>query len=206
METLLSNQRRATATFRAEGGREYLVAPVRMIVPGVLPGSKGPLFYPHSEINRNVTSWHGVPLTLGHPVVAGENVSASHPGVLDGVGLGEVRNPRGGKSLDAEAWFDVEKVRKVAPDILARLGRGERIELSTGLFTENDVASVGSSFAGRPYTHVARNYIPDHLAILPGGRGACSLADGCGVLVNRRGVRPSVTAVLNRLVTNLSRS
>jgi hypothetical protein len=33
---------------------------------------------------------------------------------------------------------------------------------------------------------VARNYRPDHLAVLPDQRGACSLTDGCGVMVNTK--------------------
>src|SRR5690606_13771547 len=32
-----------------------------------------------------------------------------------------------------------------------------------------------------PYHSVARDYKPDHIAILPDRIGACSIADGCGV-------------------------
>lgn len=204
METLLANQRRTAGTRTVrEGGLEYLVAPVRMIVPGVLAGSKGPLFYPPEEINRNVADWEGIPLTLGHPYSpASGPLSAASPGVREKFGLGWVRNPRGGKSLDAEAWFDVAAVRRLAPEILDRLGRGEKIELSTGLFTNNVPAPPGSNFNGRPYSAVATDYKPDHLAVLLGERGACSLADGCGVLVNAGGA--DLKAVLAKLLQRLA--
>jgi hypothetical protein len=41
---------------RRMGGRDYLVAPLSLIVPGVLNGSQGPLYYPEEEIARNLRS------------------------------------------------------------------------------------------------------------------------------------------------------
>jgi hypothetical protein len=55
------------------------------------------------------------------------------------------------------------------------------------LFTDNETAPPGASHLGRPYNFVARNYRPDHLAILPDQRGACSIEDGCGLNTNRLG-------------------
>ena len=57
------------------------------------------------------------------------------------------------------------------------------MELSTGLFTDND-ETAGVSPKGRNYEAVARNHRPDHMAVLPDQVGACSINDGCGVLVN----------------------
>lgn len=36
------------------------------------------------------------------------------------------------------------------------------------------------------FKRIARNLNPDHLALLPGGTGACSWEDGCGVRANER--------------------
>jgi len=36
------------------------------------------------------------------------------------------------------------------------------------------------------YIAIAHNHRPDHLALLPGGRGACSVEDGCGIRVNKK--------------------
>ncbi len=184
--------RRAT-----RNGRSYLVAPASLIVPGILAGSKGPLYYPPDEVFANSDSWQDIPLVVYHPTRNGRHISASSQGVYEESGVGFLEKPgnRNGK-LGADAWFDVEHVRLVDdrlsainpafPRILPRLEAGKPIELSTGLFTENIIAPAGYlDHRGLPYVGmIARNYKPDHLAILPDQVGACSLNDGCGVLVN----------------------
>jgi len=166
-------------------GRSYLVADMTLIVPGVLNGSQGALYYPPDEIAKNYKAWANAPLTLGHPTANGRHVSARAPGVRDRLGLGEVRTPavrRKDGALVAEGWFDEARVKKVAPSVHNALLRGEKIELSTGLFTDNAPVENGvCPRTGRQYTHLARNYRPDHVAILPDQTGACSLNDGCGV-------------------------
>lgn len=165
-------------------GREYIVAPLSMIVPGVLPGSKGSLYYPPQEVARNARGWDGMPITVNHPTdpMTNESLSARKRGVWGRQGIGRVKSTTFNGKLQAEGWFDVKRTAQVDNRILAALNRGESIELSTGLFTDNEYAP--GSHNGRPYTHIARNYRPDHLAVLPDQRGACSREDGCGVLVN----------------------
>lgn len=168
------------------GGREYLVAPLTLIVPGVLNGSQGPLYYPADEIERDFMAWNEMPIVVYHPQsVDGSHVSAQSPGVLDKQGIGYVRRPAYNGKLTAEGWFDAERTRTVDQRVYDALLRNEPQELSTGLYTDNEPAENGSTAPdGKLYTHVARNYRPDHLAILPDQIGACSLRDGCGVLVN----------------------
>lgn len=166
-------------------GRDFLVAPLSLIVPGVLNGSRGPLYYPPSEISKDPTAWNGMPIVVQHPEQHGRAVSARHPSVLNKQGIGYVfgaNSPKG--ALKGEGWFDEQRTRVVHPGIYTSLMQGTPIEVSTGLFTENDPAPMGATFNGRPYTYIARNYRPDHLAILPDRKGACSVGDGCGVLVN----------------------
>lgn len=195
METVLAN----LGTTRRETihGRQFIVAQAQIFPKGggVLNGSKGALYYPKDEIGRNPDAWNGVPLVGYHPTENGAHVSGRSPRVIAERGLGTLWNVTEGDA--GEAWFDVEAVRnfdrKLSPAarILPRLERGQPIELSTGLFTDN-IAEPGT-FNGRPYDAVARNYRPDHLAILPDQRGACSHADGCGVNVNEQSgeVRPA---------------
>jgi hypothetical protein len=168
-------------------GREYLVAPLTLIVPGVLPGSKGALYYPLEEISRDPSQWNGVPLTVYHPIVNGRHVSAQSPDVLEAQGIGFVQKARVDGRLIAEGWFDVEKTKRVDNRVYSCLVSGRPIELSTGLYTENEPVPRGTSFNGRGYDYTARNYKADHVAILPDQVGACSLNDGCGVLVNVSG-------------------
>lgn len=169
-------------------GREFLVAPLTLIVPGVLHGSKGPLYYPPHEIAKNVEAWNGMPLVVLHPTRNGAPISGRDPKVMAESEIGRVYNAKigsGGK-LQAEGWFDVESTNRAdhTKSIIPRLRKGQPVELSTGLFTQNQPKT--GVFNGRSYTHVAMNYRPDHLAILPDRKGACSTEDGCGVLVNER--------------------
>lgn len=180
----VGNYRKATLN-----GRTHYVVPVAMIAPGVLNGSRGALYYPPEEIRKNFDAWNGMPLVVTHPVVNGKPVSARTPSQLEksvGVVLNAKINHHG--KLMAEAWFDVDKTREVDARIISRIERGEQIELSTGLFTDNIPVSNEEEavYNGKKYTHVAKNYRPDHLAILPDETGACSLKDGCGVGVTNK--------------------
>jgi hypothetical protein len=156
------------------GKRDYVVAPLTMIVPGVLNGSHGPILYPAKEVAASATDWEGVILTDGHPPDWADD------DYQDEYGIGYVHNPtiQNGK-LKAEGWFDVERTRRVNPQILNAVLNGHTIELSTGVRMDFD--SKPGIHNGRYYEHVGRSYRPDHLAILIHERGACSVMDGCGV-------------------------
>lgn len=171
-------------------GREYFVAPMTMIVPGILSGSKGALYYPSDEVSKNPGRWDHTPIVMYHPTRNGQNVSAKDKGILDESGVGFVQKSTFNGKLIAEGWFDIERVqaydRKLADahKVWPRLEQHRQIELSTGLFTDNEPNLNGDTFNGKGYEYIARNYRPDHLAILPDQIGACSVNDGCGVLVN----------------------
>jgi hypothetical protein len=185
METIVSNLLKSTKRTTLQG-KQYLVAPITLIVPGVLDGSKGALLYESEELAKNVDAWNGMPLTLRHPSSEdGKPLSARSPYVREQVGLGSVYNAEllDGK-LVAEGWFDLERTRLLSPALVEALESGNAIELSTGLFSKNETAPPGSSFNGVDYTHIVKKIRPDHLAILTDQVGACSLSDGCGVLNN----------------------
>lgn len=185
--TGMGRVRRATLN-----GRPFLVADASLIVPGVLSGSRGALYYPEEECQASAGSWHGTPITVYHPISNGQHVSAHDPEVLDRQGIGVIRNDRYERGkLRAEAWFDEERTRKVDPRVYNSLLNNRPIELSTGLYTENEPAKsyMKDPKTGRSYDYIARNYRPDHLAVLPDQVGACSLQDGCGINVNRAAVR-----------------
>lgn len=179
----------ANVTGRAErvivDGREFLKVPVSMIVPGVLAGSKGPLYYPQSRVAHNASEWDGYPVTLGHPShpVNNSPMSASDDGVIDRVGMGVLKDSKfhNGK-LRANAWLDGERTKQIAPKVYDDALSGRLIEVSTGLFTQ-EVERSGTH-NGRSYTHEVVDYKPDHLAILTDQRGACSVQDGCGMNVH----------------------
>lgn len=172
------------------GGRPCLVAPMTILVPGVLPGSQGPLYYPADEVAKNPGAWNGIPIVLGHPTDRnGAPISARSPGVVAKTGMGVIRNDRFERGARrCEGVFDIQNTLRVSPATYAALTAGRPTEVSTGLLL-NQTRVANGSHNGRPYTAVARDYRPDHLAVLVGTRGACSLDDGCGLLpvINQEG-------------------
>lgn len=173
-------------------GVKYLVAPMTMMVEGVHNGSGGPLLYLRDDLRNSVQAWNHMPIVLYHPTRNGQGVSARDPDILNQRGLGLVLNAsyvEDDNELRAEAWFNVTKVEAVAPDIIKNLEAEKPTELSTGLsgVIENKEGKFGEGDDAVDYVGIVRNHSPDHLAILPGSRGACSNDAGCGLLVNCAG-------------------
>lgn len=185
-----------------ENGREYLVAPATSLREQVLSGSRGPLYYPAEETVKSVSSWDGQPLVVYHPTHNGEDISAHDERADIKAFIGEIRGSRhvGNGKLQHKLWFDIENTRNAdrnlspSVQILPRLLNGRPVALSTGLYTDNEPAQNGSHYNGVPYVGIARNYRPDHIAILPDVRAACDISDGCGVLVNSKDGQPSDSA------------
>lgn len=192
METISFNI--AAPERRTLQGREYLVAEATLIKGDtVLPGSRGPGFYPASEVasERNSQAWNRMPLVLWHPQdEQGDPTTARDPAVLENYGVGDIYRTKGdGKDSRTEAWFDVQLLKnadarfagkRAGFPLLPRIERGDKIELSTGLFPTYDM-TPGIAANGVRYDWVARDLRPDHVAILPDQKGACNVSDGCGV-------------------------
>lgn len=167
-------------------GKKHLVVPVTMMVEGVHNGSHGRLLHTIVELGRFPESWNGIPIVIDHPEVDGMNVSANDPEIIDARTVGRVYKTHvDGNRLKAEAWLDEEKLGQVCPTTLARIKKKEPIEVSVGVFSDNE--DVTGDWKGETYESIAKNHRPDHLALLPGGVGACSLADGCGIRLNKEG-------------------
>jgi hypothetical protein len=163
-------------------GKQYLVAPAVMMVEGVWKGSKGPLYYPASELSKTPGVWNMKPIVVYHPEMNGQAISACVPEVIQSRQVGMMLNSTWDGKLRTESWLDEEKLKKVDARVLESLKKGEMVEISTGLFTDNEETT--GNFNGKDYVAIARNYRPDHLAILPDKVGACSIADGAGLLNN----------------------
>lgn len=158
-------------------GRDYLVAPMVMLTEGVHAGSKGPLFYPKEELSKYPQVWNHKPIVVYHPP---NGQSACDPDVLSNRKVGVVMNTHFDGKLRAEAWFEQHRIDVVDSRIGEALEKNELMELSTGLSMDYD--HTEGKFDGESYSIIARNYRPDHLAILPDKEGACSVEDGAGLL------------------------
>jgi len=164
-------------------GREHLIVPVVMMVEGVHHGSHGPLLHEITELGKIPQSWNGRPVVINHPEVDGVNVSANDPLIAENQVVGTVYNTRvEGNKLMAEAWLDSLKLQEISLEAFNHIKNGEPLEVSLGMFTEDDFTE--GEWNGEHYDAIARNHRPDHLALLPGSVGACSMADGCGIRAN----------------------
>ncbi len=161
----------------------YIVVPVVMMLEGVHNGSMGPILHTAEELAKNVEIWNGIPVTIEHPKDEGGFISANSPDVVEQQGVGRVYNSRieDGK-LKGEAWIEEEKATKVSSETLNILRQHGPMEISVGVFTDDEKAK--GKWRGESYISIARNYKPDHLALLPDEVGACSVKDGCGVRAN----------------------
>ena len=173
----------ATSGARTEwlGDREYLVVPtVALIGDNVIHAVNAPEaeFVPARILSAE--GWERKPLMLGHPTRNGRQISANDPDVLRASSFGFTANPRiNGKRLEVESWCDVQKLQALGQQqMLADLRDKKPVEVSTGSFVETRPAS--GTMNGKRYATEWASIGPDHLAFLPGGVGACSVAMGCG--------------------------
>lgn len=182
LESLLVNY---TARREMFDNRPHVVVPVVLLTEGVHVGSAGPTFYPQEEISTFAQTWNGVPVPVFHPEVDGQLVSCNHPEIMEQYNVGRLWNviwDAGEAKLRGEVWIDIERARQISPDVLTMVYEGRPLEVSTGLFAEED--GTHGQWGQETYNAIARGIRPDHLALLPGGRGACSYEDGCGVRAN----------------------
>lgn len=161
-------------------GGEFIVAPLKMIKPQVLNGSKGPIFYQEDGIEESEDAWNHMPITNGHP----SESSARTPEFLKENYLGIVLNAKYNKEdkvLEAEGWFSVDRLKASSASLLKSLETGKPVELSTGLGFKGRALNEEQTFEEQSYSIVAESITPDHLAILVDSPGACSTKQGCGV-------------------------
>jgi hypothetical protein len=171
------------ATYR---GHRYLVVPMVMLTEGVHEGSRGPLLYTNAEIERSPGLWNHKPVVIYHPQRNGRDVSACSPDVLEEYGVGYIFNASApGAKLKAEAWLreDLLSAHPKGREVMSNIMNGTLTEVSTGLFS--DFVEEEGEWQGEAYVGTVRNMRPDHLAILPDQQGACSIADGAGLLRNK---------------------
>ena len=165
--------------------RDFLVVPMVILTEGVHNGSEGAFYYPKEELSKTPAAWNHKPVVVYHPTMNGVGISACDPVVINNRKVGLMMNTRfeAGK-LKSEAWLEKDRANKVDERIMQAVEKGEMMELSTGVYIDNDMTP--GDWNGESYVGIARNYRPDHLALLPDKIGACSIKDGAGLLRNER--------------------
>ena len=164
-------------------GEDHLVVPVVMMVEGVHAGSAGPMLHLAEDLGRYPETWNGIPVVVTHPSEDGQYISANSPDVLDAGIVGRVFNTKmDGEKLKSEVWLNQVRLGEISPEALAAILEQEPLDVSVGVFS--DAESITDIYKGEQYESIARNFRPDHLALLPGEEGACSWNDGCGIRAN----------------------
>jgi hypothetical protein len=192
----------STAELRIESlaGKRHIVVPVVGLVGGVVVTgltSKGPEYIPPDVLAAAPSGWDGRPILCAHP--SDGKSSANTPASWDSSCFGQIFNTEfSDNRLRMEAWLDPSKAELIGDDaleILAKAEKGEMFEVSTGAYVWLTEES-GVSPSGDQYEYVWQACVPDHLAVglqSQGGRGACSIEDGCG------GMRVNAKAKENRM-------
>jgi hypothetical protein len=169
-----------------------------ILTEGVHNGSEGPILYPQEELSKTPVVWNHKPIVVYHPTMNGVGISACDPLIINSRKIGVMLNTKfeGGR-LKSEAWIEKGRADIVDNRIMVAVDKKEMMELSTGVFVDND--ATPGEWKGEAYVGVARNYRPDHLALLPDQIGACSIADGAGFLRNtEKGKTNSVFTALRK--------
>lgn len=165
---------------------DTITIPIVAIREGVFQCANCPTpeLYLAENFGKIVSSWNDRAVTIGHPEQNGFFISAGSEGMWDAYGIGRVANARlEDNKLKVDAVIErsrLEDLGSLAVDLVARIEKGEEIDVSIGAFVDA-MPKLGVHSDGKPYAAVQTNYVPDHIAILPVGvKGACSWADGCG--------------------------
>lgn len=166
--------------------RSHTVVPMVMLVPGIHPGSSGPLLYNEDELSKTPQIWNHKPVVVYHPEgLDGAGISACDPVVVNTRKIGMIMNTKWEpktKRLTAEAWIEMPRAEKVDKRVADAITKNEMMELSTGLFV--DLEDTPGELDGNTYNGIVRNIRADHLAVLPDKIGACSIDKGAGFLRN----------------------
>ena len=178
--------------------RSYTVVPMVMLVPGIHPGSSGPLLYNEEELSKTPQIWDHKPVVVYHPEgLNGEGISACDPVVVNTRKIGLIMNTKWQKKtkrLVSEAWIEMDRAKKVDNRVSAAIENNEMMELSTGLFV--DLEESPGELDGVAYNGIIRNIRADHLAVLPDKVGACSIDKGAGFLRNEE--RKQVAEIVDK--------
>jgi hypothetical protein len=181
-------------------GKSYIIVPVVMMVEGVHHGSRGPLLHLAEDLGRFPEVWNGIPVVIDHPVDnEGNFMSANSPDITS---VGQTYHSRMvDTKLMADAYLDEELLRNTSPVALSSVLNGDPLEVSIGVFTDEE--ETQGIWNNEQYNAIARNHRPDHLALLPGGIGACSWNDGCGIRANSEKQKGGENSMENDVQDNI---
>lgn len=205
MHEMRANLQEAGVSFTAYNGKEFMVAPCVALVPGLLKGEMVAL----EEVRASYQDWRDIPVVINHPYNAqGKAISAIDPTIIAERGVGHIAHvSMDDDRLKFNVWIDVAKATELGGDArkaMDMVRNGEPLEVSTGYYAvSRDKRGIHN---GEIYSAIQEQIVPDHLALLPNGIGACSWAHGCGMpRVNEDHRVEDETTILKSIVTGIKK-
>ena len=164
-------------------GTRYMVVPVVMMREGVHSGSGGAVYYPPDVFGNLPQTWNGVPVMVDHPLNTDGTPSlfGNSPSFTSQV-VGRIYNAAFNPQttvLSADAWINEERIQEISPAAYNAIIAKRPLNVSTGSLS--GVTNEPGQWKNESFEKSLKGWIPDHLALLPVGRGACNWEDGCGV-------------------------
>lgn len=165
-------------------GRECWVVESKTLPAGVVMNN---VKYPAEEIDKSFHTLEGTPAPMGHPIVKGKYVSASHPEAYMFTSGAVNRNvKKDGDRISLEKWIDKAFAERNHPQLVKAINEGKPIHTSTGLVLE--LVEVNEA----DHKYIGKNMQFDHDAILLGEQGAATPEQGVGIFVNAAGEETEV--------------
>ena len=186
ISTLVANSEIRTEVVE---GVEFTVLPSKTLPPNIVMNG---ILYDEMDVEANIGTLDGSPVTMSHPVINGRFADAYEPISQAKFGLGGAFNKVRGKAGDG-SWI-VEKY--IPTEQLQNTERGKKlaeaiknktpIHTSTGVYLTK-VDEIGVNAMGQEYTARAKIDKFNHDAILLNEVGAATPEQGVGLFVNANG-------------------
>lgn len=172
-------------------GQESLVIPSVLLRETVLENSPNPKnpskpvphFIERKEIENSARLWDGERVTMFHPGQRNDVEGPRHR-VKKAITSGKIREPHmEDDKLKGLVVCSVQRLESVRFGSVVKNNAldGQIIEGSTGYIADYVEAEPNAQYNGQAYKYTQHNIRPDHFAVLPFGKGKCSVKDGCGL-------------------------
>lgn len=186
ISTLVANSEIRTEVVE---GISFTVLPSRTLPPNIVMNG---ILYDEMDVEANIGTLDGSPVTMGHPVINGRFADAYEPISQAKFGLGgafnKVRGKAGDGSWIVEKYIPTEQLQNTerGKELAEAIKSKQPIHTSTGVYLTK-IPEIGTNAAGQNYRSRAKIDKFNHDAILLNEVGAATPEQGVGIFVNADG-------------------
>lgn len=174
-------------------GVEHIIIPSFTLPPDIVMNGG---LYPSEEVERSYETLNRTPVTIEHPEIDGQYVSANDPEIDFEYRFGafneNARKMEDGriavdKVINVQKALKTEKGKRLLDRVneLETSDKPRAIHTSVGVFVDaEEMEKVQTNAHGQEYKWIARNMIFDHDAILLDSVGAATPDQGTGIGIN----------------------